>query len=178
MSAFTKWFCVAIWSVNTLSEVKVHVVCSCCKVSFSVFLFMTEVNMTGDHSMPTQNESCLLLCSKLLVFLYDSDIWPMCDCLMLNPRPCVSGYPRYDVIGDHSKGEYHLLIQRTDLIDDGSFECQAIQAASRSRPARLTVLGQYHLPEPSKKEMDRQTDRQNVKLHLVLFSKWRLFLYE
>ncbi|KAL0183020.1 hypothetical protein M9458_022395, partial [Cirrhinus mrigala] len=49
-------------------------------------------------------------------------------------------YPRYDVIGDHSKGEYHLLIQRTELTDDGSFECQAIQAATRSRPARLTVL--------------------------------------
>ncbi|TRY84678.1 hypothetical protein DNTS_016294 [Danionella cerebrum] len=39
----------------------------------------------------------------------------------------LKGYPRYDVVGDHSKGEYHLLIQRTELVDDGSFECQAIQ---------------------------------------------------
>lgn len=46
-------------------------------------------------------------------------------------------------MGDHSKGEYHLLIQRTDLTDDGSFECQGIQVGIRSRPARLTVLGQY-----------------------------------
>ncbi|KAK7925303.1 hypothetical protein WMY93_007613 [Mugilogobius chulae] len=50
------------------------------------------------------------------------------------------GYPRYDIVGDHSKGEYHLLIQRTDIQDDAFFECQAIQAAIRSRPARLTVL--------------------------------------
>ncbi|KAG7222777.1 hypothetical protein INR49_016096 [Caranx melampygus] len=38
------------------------------------------------------------------------------------------------------KGEYHLLIQKTDIQDDAFFECQAIQAAIRSRPARLTVL--------------------------------------
>uniref|UniRef100_A0AAR2M531 Ig-like domain-containing protein n=1 Tax=Pygocentrus nattereri TaxID=42514 RepID=A0AAR2M531_PYGNA len=62
------------------------------------------------------------------------------DGLALGVNRDLSGYPRYDVIGDHSKGEYHLLIQRTELADDGSFECQGIQAAIRSRPARLTVL--------------------------------------
>ncbi|XP_051971823.1 kin of IRRE-like protein 3 [Xyrauchen texanus] len=62
------------------------------------------------------------------------------DGLALGVNRDLSGYPRYDIIGDHSKGEYHLLIQRTELADDGSFECQAIQVASRSRPARLTVL--------------------------------------
>ncbi|XP_056593522.1 kin of IRRE-like protein 3 isoform X1 [Triplophysa dalaica] len=62
------------------------------------------------------------------------------DGLALGVNRDLSGYPRYDVIGDHSKGEYHLLIQRTELADDGSFECQAIQVAGRSRPARLTVL--------------------------------------
>ncbi|XP_026075919.1 kin of IRRE-like protein 3 [Carassius auratus] len=62
------------------------------------------------------------------------------DGLALGVNRDMSGYPRYDVIGDHSKGEYHLLIQRTELTDDGSFECQAIQVATRSRPARLTVL--------------------------------------
>lgn len=62
--------------------------------------------------------------------------------IMFHEKPlCFPGYPRYDVVGDHSKGEYHLLIQRTELADDGSFECQGIQAGIRSRPARLTVLG-------------------------------------
>lgn len=54
---------------------------------------------------------------------------------------CFSGYPRYAVVGDHTSGEHHLRIQRVELMDDAVFECQAIQAAMRSRPARLTVLG-------------------------------------
>ncbi|CAL8278770.1 unnamed protein product [Arctogadus glacialis] len=61
-------------------------------------------------------------------------VWVLCRVLQ-------KGYPRYDIVGDHSKGEYHLLIQRTEMQDDAFFECQAIQAAIRSRPARLTVLG-------------------------------------
>ncbi len=56
-------------------------------------------------------------------------------------RVCVAGYPRYTVIGDHGSGEHHLRIQRVELMDDAVFECQAVQAAMRSRPARLTVLG-------------------------------------
>ncbi|KAJ0004075.1 hypothetical protein NQD34_010289 [Periophthalmus magnuspinnatus] len=62
------------------------------------------------------------------------------DGMALGVNRDLSGYPRYDIVGDHSKGEYHLLIQRTDIQDDAFFECQAIQAAIRSRPARLTVL--------------------------------------
>ena len=55
---------------------------------------------------------------------------------------CAAGYPRYTVIGDHGSGEHHLRIQRVELMDDAVFECQAVQAAMRSRPARLTVLGE------------------------------------
>ncbi|KAM9847012.1 kin of IRRE-like protein 3 [Aulostomus maculatus] len=62
------------------------------------------------------------------------------DGMALGVNRDLSGYPRYDIIGDHSKGEYHLLIQRTEIQDDAFFECQAIQAAIRSQPARLTVL--------------------------------------
>lgn len=58
---------------------------------------------------------------------------------------CVPGYPRYTVIGDPSTGEHHLRIQRVELMDDAVFECQAIQAAMRSRPARLSVLGKWGL---------------------------------
>ncbi|XP_062329300.1 kin of IRRE-like protein 3 isoform X1 [Osmerus eperlanus] len=62
------------------------------------------------------------------------------DGLALGVGRDLSGYPRYTVIGDHSSGEHHLRIQRVELMDDAVFECQAIQAAMRSRPARLTVL--------------------------------------
>lgn len=58
---------------------------------------------------------------------------------------CIAGYPRYTVIGDHGSGEHHLRIQRVELMDDAVFECQAVQAAMRSRPARLTVLGKSEL---------------------------------
>nr|XP_043887974.1 kin of IRRE-like protein 3 isoform X7 [Solea senegalensis] len=62
------------------------------------------------------------------------------DGLALGVGRDLSGYPRYTVIGDHGSGEHHLQIQRVELMDDAVFECQAVQAAMRSRPARLTVL--------------------------------------
>lgn len=62
------------------------------------------------------------------------------DGLALGIGRDLSGYPRYTVIGDHGSGEHHLRIQRVELMDDAVFECQAVQAAMRSRPARLTVL--------------------------------------
>ncbi|KAJ8400387.1 hypothetical protein AAFF_G00397700 [Aldrovandia affinis] len=62
------------------------------------------------------------------------------DGLALGVGRDLSGYPRYSVVGDHGSGEHHLRIQRVELTDDAVFECQAIQAAMRSRPARLTVL--------------------------------------
>ncbi|KAL4696985.1 hypothetical protein H8959_002683 [Pygathrix nigripes] len=55
--------------------------------------------------------------------------------------PVIStGYPQYLVVGNHLSGEHHLKILRAELQDDAVYECQAIQAAIRSRPARLTVL--------------------------------------
>ncbi|TWW77547.1 Kin of IRRE-like protein 3 [Takifugu flavidus] len=67
------------------------------------------------------------------------------DGLALGVGRDLSGYPRYTVIGDHSSGEHHLRIQHAELMDDAVFECQAVQAAMRSRPARLTVLGRKSL---------------------------------
>ncbi|KAF7241197.1 Kin of IRRE-like protein 3 [Varanus komodoensis] len=65
------------------------------------------------------------------------------DGLALGVGRDLSSYPRYLVVGDHLSGEHHLKILRADLQDDAVYECQAIQAAIRSRPARLTVLGKY-----------------------------------
>lgn len=79
-----------------------------------------------------------------------SCIWQMSSILILkvikmNKCVCAAGYPRYTVIGDHGSGEHHLRIQRVELMDDAMFECQAVQAAMRSHPARLTVLGESEL---------------------------------
>ncbi|KAM4743281.1 kin of IRRE-like protein 3 isoform 5-T5 [Anableps anableps] len=62
------------------------------------------------------------------------------DGLALGVGRDLSGYPRYTVTGDHGLGEHDLRIQRVELMDNAVFECQAIQAAMRSRPAKLTVL--------------------------------------
>lgn len=79
-----------------------------------------------------------------------SCIWQVSSILILkvikmSKCVCAAGYPRYTVIGDHGSGEHHLRIQRVELMDDAVFECQAVQAAMRSRPARLTVLGESKL---------------------------------
>lgn len=68
-----------------------------------------------------------------------------------------AGYPRYTVIGDHGSGEHHLRIQRVELMDDAVFECQAVQAAMRSRPARLTVLGESRLHTHTRAHTGRHT---------------------
>ncbi|XP_032401344.1 LOW QUALITY PROTEIN: kin of IRRE-like protein 3 [Xiphophorus hellerii] len=62
------------------------------------------------------------------------------DGLALGVGRDLPGYPRYKVTGDHGLGEHNLSIERVELMDDAVFECQAVQAATRSRPGRLTVL--------------------------------------
>ncbi|XP_054989966.1 kin of IRRE-like protein 3 isoform X3 [Sorex araneus] len=62
------------------------------------------------------------------------------DGLALGVGRDLSSYPQYLVVGNHLSGEHHLKILRAELQDDAVYECQAIQAAIRSRPARLTVL--------------------------------------
>lgn len=79
----------------------------------------------------------------------------------------VAGYPRYTVIGDHGSGEHHLRIQRVELMDDSVFECQAVQAAMRSRPARLTVLGESQLNAHTHTESELHRHRWLLAVSLV-----------
>uniref|UniRef100_A0A6Q2ZGV7 Ig-like domain-containing protein n=1 Tax=Esox lucius TaxID=8010 RepID=A0A6Q2ZGV7_ESOLU len=100
----------------------------------------------GSSAVFTQQPTDLVVVSGQPVTLpcsipgYHGMVLWLRDGMALGVNRDLSGYPRYDIVGDHSKGEYHLLIQRTEMQDDASFECQAIQAAIRTRPARLTVL--------------------------------------
>ncbi|XP_038860915.1 kin of IRRE-like protein 3 [Salvelinus namaycush] len=106
---------------------------------FSVF-------STGASAVFTQQPTDLVVVAGQPVTLpcsipgYHGMVLWLRDGMALGVNRDLSGYPRYDIVGDHSKGEYHLLIQRTEMQDDAFFECQAIQAAIRTRPARLTVL--------------------------------------
>ncbi|KFV81330.1 Kin of IRRE-like 1, partial [Struthio camelus australis] len=49
-------------------------------------------------------------------------------------------WPRYRIVGTADSGQYNLEITDAELSDDAVYECQATEAALRSRRAKLTVL--------------------------------------
>lgn len=53
---------------------------------------------------------------------------------------CTLAWPRYQVLRKQELGQYNLEILSADLSDDSLYECQAPDAALRSRRAKLTVL--------------------------------------
>lgn len=53
---------------------------------------------------------------------------------------CVTAWPRYRVLRIIDVGQYNLEISSAELSDDSLYECQATEAALRSRRAKLTVL--------------------------------------
>uniref|UniRef100_A0A7N5JRX8 Kirre like nephrin family adhesion molecule 1 n=1 Tax=Ailuropoda melanoleuca TaxID=9646 RepID=A0A7N5JRX8_AILME len=56
------------------------------------------------------------------------------------PETVGQAWPRYRVVGSADAGQYNLEISDAELSDDASYECQATEAALRSRRAKLTVL--------------------------------------
>uniref|UniRef100_A0A671KBR8 Kirre like nephrin family adhesion molecule 3 n=1 Tax=Sinocyclocheilus anshuiensis TaxID=1608454 RepID=A0A671KBR8_9TELE len=113
-------------------------------LNLSLSLFLSFVS--GVNAMFAQQPQDLVVVAGQPVTLpcsipgYHGVVLWIKDGLALGVGRELIGYPRYAVIGDHGSGEHHLRIQRVELTDDAMFECQAIQAAMRSRPARLTVL--------------------------------------
>ncbi|MEQ2169404.1 Kin of IRRE-like protein 1, partial [Goodea atripinnis] len=49
-------------------------------------------------------------------------------------------WPRYRVLRALDTGQYNLEISHAELSDDSLYECQATEAALRSRRAKLNVL--------------------------------------
>uniref|UniRef100_A0A1A8EY37 Kin of IRRE like 3 n=1 Tax=Nothobranchius korthausae TaxID=1143690 RepID=A0A1A8EY37_9TELE len=109
-------------------------------------LLLLSISRLGVEAMFSQQPQDLVVVAGQPVTLpctipgYHGVVLWIKDGLALGVGRDLSGYPRYTVIGDHGSGEHHLRIQRVELMDDAVFECQAVQAAMRSRPARLTVL--------------------------------------
>ncbi|KYO24645.1 hypothetical protein Y1Q_0021929 [Alligator mississippiensis] len=62
------------------------------------------------------------------------------DGLALGGERDLPGWARYSLAGAAGAGQHGLSIAAAELGDDAEYECQATQAALRSRPARLTVL--------------------------------------
>ncbi|KAJ8365857.1 hypothetical protein SKAU_G00146880 [Synaphobranchus kaupii] len=66
------------------------------------------------------------------------------DGLFLGPLRSLPGFPRYSMIGQEEKGQYHLRIEKVALEDDSPYECQVGQSESSraliSQVALITVL--------------------------------------
>ncbi|XP_069734832.1 kin of IRRE-like protein 1 [Phaenicophaeus curvirostris] len=62
------------------------------------------------------------------------------DGLALGMGQGLKAWPRYRIVGTADSGQYNLEISDAELSDDAVYECQATEAALRSRRARLTVL--------------------------------------
>ncbi|KAL8184890.1 UNVERIFIED_CONTAM: Kin of IRRE-like protein 1 [Gekko kuhli] len=62
------------------------------------------------------------------------------DGLALGMGQGLKAWPRYRIVGAAESGQYNLEISDAELSDDALYECQATEAALRSRRAKLTVL--------------------------------------
>lgn len=63
----------------------------------------------------------------------------LCSC---SPASLFLAWPRYRIIGVTDSGQFNLEITDAELSDDALYECQATEAALRSRRAKLTVLSE------------------------------------
>ncbi|XP_024917605.1 nephrin isoform X2 [Cynoglossus semilaevis] len=66
------------------------------------------------------------------------------DGLLLGPQKSLPGFPRYSMIGNPKRGQFHLQIEKARLEDEAVYECQAGQSESSyaivSAEAWLNVL--------------------------------------
>ncbi|XP_028420244.1 kin of IRRE-like protein 1a isoform X2 [Perca flavescens] len=75
-----------------------------------------------------------------VVFNYSGIVQWTKDGLALGIGEDLQAWPRYRVLRVQELGQYNLEILSADLSDDSLYECQAPDAALRSRRAKLTVL--------------------------------------
>ncbi|XP_065131501.1 kin of IRRE-like protein 1a isoform X3 [Paramisgurnus dabryanus] len=75
-----------------------------------------------------------------VVFNYSGIVQWTKDGLALGIGEDLRAWPRYRVLRLVDVGQYNLEISAAELSDDSQYECQATEAALRSRRAKLTVL--------------------------------------
>ncbi|KAF3691793.1 Nephrin Renal glomerulus-specific cell adhesion receptor Precursor [Channa argus] len=71
------------------------------------------------------------------------------DGLLLGPQRSLPGFPRYSMIGNPDRGQYHLQIENSQLEDDAFYECQASQSESSGAIVSNTAWFNVLIP-PSK----------------------------
>ncbi|XP_028281852.1 nephrin [Parambassis ranga] len=71
------------------------------------------------------------------------------DGLLLGPQRSLPGFPRYSMIGNPARGQYHLQIEKAQLDDDTLYECQAGPSESSDAIVSNTAWVNVLIP-PSK----------------------------
>ncbi|XP_039974300.1 nephrin [Xiphias gladius] len=71
------------------------------------------------------------------------------DGLLLGPQRGLPGFPRYSMIGNPKRGQYHLQIEKAQLEDDAPYECQAGQSESSQAVVSNTAWVNVLIPPSS-----------------------------
>ncbi|XP_076592491.1 nephrin [Chaetodon auriga] len=90
------------------------------------------------------------------------------DGLLLGPQRSLPGFPRYSMIGNPKRGQYHLQIEKAQLEDDGPYVCQAGRSESSQAIISSTAWVNMLIP-PSKPyfEVDMATPWVAGKKYVV-----------
>ncbi|XP_062338238.1 kin of IRRE-like protein 1b isoform X1 [Osmerus eperlanus] len=105
-------------------------------ISFNKVWMVRFSQEPADQSV-VLGERVVLSC---VVFNYTGIVQWTKDGLALGVGEGLRAWPRYRVLRVIDIGQYNLEISSADLSDDSLYECQATEAALRSRRAKLTVL--------------------------------------
>ncbi|XP_005993211.1 kin of IRRE-like protein 1a [Latimeria chalumnae] len=106
-------------------------------LSSSVSQAMTRFTQQPADQTVVAGQKVILSC---VVFNYSGIVQWTKDGLALGMGQGLKAWPRYRVVGSTELGQHNLEIEKTELSDDASYECQATEVALRSRNAKLTVL--------------------------------------
>uniref|UniRef100_H3AR28 NPHS1 adhesion molecule, nephrin n=1 Tax=Latimeria chalumnae TaxID=7897 RepID=H3AR28_LATCH len=95
-----------------------------------------------DDTTVREGETAILICQ---VSNPSGDVQWVKDGLLLGPDRTMPGFSRYSMVGNSSKGDFHLQIEHAQLADDAAYECQVGRSQMShgivSRTALLSVLG-------------------------------------
>ncbi|KAL4657245.1 kin of IRRE-like protein 1 isoform X1 [Arapaima gigas] len=107
------------------------------------FAFSFHKVWTARFSQEPADQSVVLgerVVLSCVVFNYSGIVQWTKDGLALGIGEDLRAWPRYRVLRRVEVGQYNLEISSAQLSDDSLYECQATEAALRSRRAKLTVL--------------------------------------
>ncbi|XP_030641165.1 nephrin [Chanos chanos] len=121
-------------------------------ISSRVFLLVAVLQIaSGQQAFKTQPRNltvraggtALLKCEVLRV---SGTVQWAKDELLLGHQRTLPGHPRYTMIGDQKKGQYHLQILNVSLEDDSPYECQVSRSMSSQAIISQTAWLNVQIP--------------------------------